>query len=69
MKVKYSHEWLENCKLIGYLVKKQIAKNKVLNVNLFDEIILIQRVEDVVHAIGYRGLKPTILIFTTQVDI
>jgi hypothetical protein len=63
MKTKYSHDWLENCKLIGYLVKKQIAKNKVLNVNLFDEIILIQRVEDVVHAIGYRGLKPTILIF------
>jgi len=28
MKVKYSHEWLENCKLIGYLVKKQIAKKQ-----------------------------------------
>jgi hypothetical protein len=49
----------------GYFsgVGSEIAKNKVLNVNLFDEIILIQRVEDVVHAIGYRGLKPTILIF------
>ena len=54
---------LEEMKLVRYLATSGTASNKNLDTNLFDSIHKMNENGSFVQAIGYIGLKPTILIF------
>ena len=54
---------LSNHKLVRYLATSGTASNKNLDANLFDSIHQMSESNGYIQAIGYRELKPTILIF------
>lgn len=54
---------LQNHELVRYLAVSGTASNRNLDTNLFDSIHKMSESNGFIQAIGYRNLKPTILIF------
>lgn len=54
---------LQNHELVRYLAVSGTASNRNLDTNLFDSIHQMSESNGFIQAIGYRNLKPTILIF------
>jgi hypothetical protein len=56
--------WLIEYTNIKYIPKNGVGTNKNVSADLFDEIIKIEMKQDVVHCVGLRGRKQTILILS-----
>ena len=58
----YQPEWLRTCKLTKHLKKEQVAKNKLLKPELYDNIIKFKDFGDVIQVVGMNKGVPTLLI-------
>jgi hypothetical protein len=56
--------WLSEYTNVKYIPKNGVGTNKNVSADLFDEIIKIEMKQDVVHCVGLRGQKQTILILS-----
>jgi hypothetical protein len=56
--------WLSEYTKVKYIPKNGVGTNKNVSTDLFDEIIKIEMKQDVVHCVGLRGKKQTILILS-----
>jgi hypothetical protein len=60
----FSPNWLSEYTNVKYIPKNGVGTNKNVSADLFDEIIKVKQIGNVVHAIGYRDLKPEFLILS-----
>jgi len=56
--------WLSEYTKVKYIPKNGVGTNKNVSVDLFDEIIKVKQIGNVVHAVGLRKEVPTFLILS-----
>lgn len=59
---KFSPGWLKNCEIDRYLAKKGTAKNPVISFDMFQSVIKMKEIGNIIHAVGINGNKQTLLI-------
>jgi hypothetical protein len=59
---KFSPSWLKDYQIERYLAKKGTASNPIINFDMFQSVIKMKQVENLIHAVGINGDKQTILI-------
>ena len=60
----FSPNWLSEYTNIKYIPKNGVGTNKNVSADLFDKIVKVEIVEDVIHAKGYIGKRKTFLILS-----
>ena len=60
----FSPNWLSKYTNVKYIPKNGVGTNKNVSAALFDAIIKIDMIKDVVHCVGLSGRKQTILILS-----
>ena len=64
---KFSPSWLKEYEIERYLAKKGTASNPIINFDMFQSVIKMKQVENLIHAVGINGKNQTILILKKKV--
>jgi hypothetical protein len=59
---KFSPSWLKDYQIERYLAKKGTASVPIINFDMFQSVIKMKQVENLIHAVGINGKNQTILI-------
>ncbi len=60
----FSPTWLSEYTKVKYIPKNGVGTNKNVSFDLFDEIIKVKQIGNVIHAVGLRKEVPTFLILS-----
>ena len=64
---KFSPSWLQDYEIERYLAKKGTAAVPIINFDMFQSVIKMKQVENLIHAVGINGKNQTILILKKKV--
>jgi len=59
---RFSPNWLKEFEIDRYLAKKGTAKNPVISFDMFQVVIKMKEIGNIVHAVGINGNNQTLLI-------
>jgi hypothetical protein len=59
---KFSPAWLQDCQIERYLAKKGTAATPIICFEMFQSIIKMKEIGNIIHAVGINGQSQTLLI-------
>jgi len=59
---RFSPSWLKETTIERYLAKKGTAKNPVISFDMFQVVIKMKEIGNIIHAVGINGENQTLLI-------
>lgn len=59
---KFSPSWLKDTTIERYLAKRGTARNPVITFDMFQSVIKMKEIGNIIHAVGINGDNQTLLI-------
>ncbi len=59
---RFSPSWLKDYEIERYLAKKGTAKTPIISFDMFEVVIKMKEIGNIIHAVGINGDKQTLLI-------